>query len=182
MVVDSGATLLSNSAPAAEPQRAQLFAPTQTKLLVLGVTTGGLYLLLWMYRNWRGLAGARARPLWVEGRMAFWPFSLAWLFRALGRASGGFGAAWAMGWAALFLLLFAVCALPNGWNVLAPLLVLPLLPVNARMRRARGEAALPARPHEHMAVWQWIWAALAGAFWLLTLAGSVLAMLLRMPP
>lgn len=180
-MVDSGEVLSSIRAPAAAPQRAQLFAPTQAKLLVLGLTTGGLYLLLWMYRNWRGLAAARARPMWVEGRMALWPFSLAWLFRALGHASGSFGAAWAIGWAMLFLLLFALCALPNGWNALAPLLVLPLLPVNARMRRARVEDALPARPNEHMAAWQWVWVVLAGAFWLLALAASVLAMLLRMP-
>jgi len=181
-MADSGEVLSSIPAPAAAPQRAQLFAPTQTKLLVLGLTTGGLYLLLWMYRNWRGLAAARSRSLWVEARMAFWPFSLAWLLRALGRASGGFGAAWAIGWAVLFLLLLALCALPNGWGALAPLLVLPLLPVNARLRRARVEDALPAQSHDHMAAWQWAWAALAGVIWLLGLAASVLAMLLRMPP
>ncbi len=182
MAVAADDLLPSTAAPAADPQRARLFAPTQTKLLVLGITTGGAYLVLWMYRNWRALAAGSARPLWVEGRMAFWPFSLVWLLRALGRAGGGFGAASAMACAAAFLLLLALGALPNGWGLLGPLLPLPLLPINAHLRRARDRAALAAQPRDHMAAWQWVWSALAASFWLLGAASTLLAMLMRMPP
>jgi multisubunit Na+/H+ antiporter MnhB subunit len=182
MAVDSGDLPLSTSAPAADPQRARLFAPTQTKLLVLGMTTGGFYLLLWMYRNWRALAAVRARPFSVGWRMAFWPLSMGPLVRALGRAGGGFGTGWAFASTLLFLLLAFASAMPNGWAVLAPLMALPLLPVNGRLRRARRDAGLPAQARDDMATWQWVWSAVFLAFWLLSLAAALLAMMMRMPP
>lgn len=147
------------------------------KLLVLSVSTFGVYALYWLYKNWQTEQITSGETLSPVGRAIFAPvFFYSFARRAADHAqraevASGFPPALL---AATFVVLSVVWRLPDPWWLVSTFSVLPLLPIQNTLQRinvARG-ATSPGTARFN-AVSQ-IWFAVAGVLWLLVLAGVFL--------
>lgn len=177
---DAATPISSASADAVAPQQL-LFAPHPLKLVLLGATTAGAYVGYWLYRNWWAIRVIEQRPgimpVWRAGFFPLWVCScLQRLARICGRPPGaarlGAMASTLVFWA---LVLSWFGGPPVAW--LSWLLGLPLLPVNARMRRHKQALGLPRARRERFTVWNWLWLVPVGTLQGLAVAAELLVWL-----
>lgn len=160
-----------------------VFAPSGLKLALLCFTTWGIYAMYWFYRNWLAIRHIERRPgimaAWRAALMPLWAYSC---FRQLGRITGQ--PAWRIGCGSVLLAL-ACLGLSSSWFISPPvpslphLLFLPILPVNAWLRRFKRQHGVAASARERFSVWNWLWIAMIGLLQLLAITYVVLIFALR---
>jgi hypothetical protein len=155
------------------------------KLGVLGVTTFGAYVIYWFYRNWLAIRLIEQRPgIMPAWRVAFMPLWVFNCFRRLGLITGQSpmpAAVIAAVLAVLNLLLALIWFAGPPLSLLSVLILVSLLPINARLRRfKRTQGVMPSR-RERFTLWNWLWAVPVGFLQLLNVAWALIFFLLGSP-
>ncbi len=180
-VVPASPSPSGDAGPYEEPSPAQrLFAPPGLKLALLGITTLGIYCVYWFYRNWLAISRIERRPgimaSWRAALMPLWVFSC---FRQLARITGQSTSRAIAGSA---LLALALAAIACSWFARPPvsslslLVCLPMLPVNARLRRFKRAHGVAVSARERWHWWNWLWIATMVPLLLFSIALLVLAL------
>jgi hypothetical protein len=168
---------LPKSASAVDHELA-LFAPPAVKLMLMSVSTLGLYSLYWFYRNWTAINrinNGNAWPFWRAVFAPLWSYSC---FKAMaGIAEGrrrtlGFSPALL---AITFFLLNLSGRLPTPYWVLYLLLFAPLLPVNSIARAFNQAERIGDQAAEEYSVWNWLAIVIGGGLVTLGFIGLLLS-------
>ncbi|MCD9087822.1 hypothetical protein [Stenotrophomonas sp. SY1] len=163
----------------------ELFAPSTGKLVVMSLTSLGLYVLYWFYRNWRAIADQEGTAIWPFWRAVFaplWGFSC---FAQLNRYASGRRRQLAFPPVVLALVYLLINAVAN-WSVLFPrdfgrnlwvlglFTFLPLLPMNSLMRGYQQSLRMDMRRQDRLTVWHVLVIVFGGLFVGLALLGALL--------
>lgn len=128
--------------------RPRYFAVSASKFVVMSLASFGIYGLYWLYENWvleREHTGEDLSPLWRTF------FSVVWIYSLLRRIRETATAAqvpshWTAGvTTAAYLLITCALFLPDPYQVLSLLVVVPLVPVQRTVNRLNPVLA-PAAP------------------------------------
>ena len=167
---------LPKSASAVDDDQA-LFAPPAVKLIVMSVSTLGLYVLYWFYRNWAAINRINQEDTWPFWRAVFAPLWSYSCFKAMaGIAEGrrrtlGFSPALL---AIAFFLLNLSGRVPTPYWVFYLLLFVPLLPVNSIARAYNQAERIGDQAAEGYSLWNWLAIVLGGGFVMLAFLGLLL--------
>ncbi|WP_269790382.1 hypothetical protein [Stenotrophomonas sp. Iso1] len=181
-------TAASTRAPAPvehEEVYPELFAPSTGKLILMSLTTFGLYTLYWFYRNWRAIAEHEGESLWPFWRAVFAPL---WVFSGFSRLNGYASSRrrqlafppvmlaliyFLINFAGNLSVFFPRVVGRNSW-VISLLVFLPLLPVNSLMRRYRQSLRMGTAYQDRLTVWHVLVIVFGGLLLLMALAGMFL--------
>ena len=163
----------------------ELFAPSTGKLIIMSLTTFGLYTLYWFYRNWRAIAEHEGESLWPFWRAVFAPLWAFSCFPRLDRYASGRRRQLAFPPMMLALIYFLINFAGNlsmffprivgrdSW-LISLLVFLPLLPMNSLMRSYRQSLRMGTTYQDRLTLWHVLIIVSGGLLLLLTLAGVLL--------
>jgi hypothetical protein len=126
----------------------EFFTVGTVKLILMAVTTFGIYELYWFYRNWRVLQerqGLQISPFWRAFFAPLWAVSFGRHLANVAKENGVSVALPAVMLGLLYFLLSALWKLPDPYWLLSMLTFLPVLAFEFAARRVngRGELATP---------------------------------------
>jgi hypothetical protein len=130
--------------PAHPINQARFFAVSTGKLVVMSLMTLGLYEIYWLYKHWqleRDATGEDLSPFW---RAVFGPLFAFSLFRRIRDAALQAGADTALpstGLAVGYFILMSTWRLPDPLWLVSLLSFLPLMPIQAAVRRINAKVA-----------------------------------------
>lgn len=173
------------AAPAEEQVHPELFAPSTGKFVVMSLTSLGLYVLYWFYRNWRAIADQEGTDIWPFWRAVFaslWSFSC---FAQLNQYASARRRQLAFPPVLLAVVYLLLNAIPNlsilfprtlGRNmwVVGLLAFLPLLPVNSLIRSYQQSQRMDMRRQDRLTVWHVLIIVFGGLLLGLALLGLLL--------
>lgn len=162
-----------------------LFAPSTGKLIAMSLTTLGLYVPYWFYRNWRAIEDQEGAGIWPFWRAVFAPLWCFSCFAQLNQYASGRRRQMAFPPVLLALVYFLLNGVPNlsmifprmfggSFWVLGVLAFLPLLPMNSLIRSYRQSLRLDTRRQDRLTVWHVLIIAIGGVFLILALIGAFL--------
>lgn len=150
---------------------AAFFPVTRLKLAVMSLTTFGLYLVYWFYKNWKASEALGDPHVNAPIRAFFYPLVAYGLFARIRRHAKPAGGVelFAAGPLALALLLLSVLwRLPDPYGLIVLLNFLPVLPVQATVNELNAKLAPGVDPNGRFQGWNYV--ALIGGGLLLVLA------------
>jgi hypothetical protein len=151
------------------------FAVSPLKLVVMSTCTFGLYEVYWFYMNWR-IVQRRARPdIWPVPRAIFGLFFCHALFAAIRRDGEARAVdripqmgALALGW----IVLSMTWKLPEPFDLVSLLTVVPLVPVQVYVNRLNARCAPRHDPNRRFSVLNWAGVVLGGLLVVASILGS----------
>jgi hypothetical protein len=147
------------------------------KLLLMSLSTAGVYDLYWFYRNWQTeqLVSGESLAPWARALFSpifFYSFASRIKDRAnLLNASAGLSPA---ALAILYVALSLSSRLPDPWWLLATISVLPVLPLQNALRRINAARNVTTGHAERFSAVNIVWLVFGVLLWLLVLGGLFL--------
>lgn len=151
-------------------EAAAYYSPSSMKLVVLSLTTLGLYVVYWFWRNWQAIQRETGGTQWPWARALFSPLWAYLCFRELRDAASNRrrDLAFAPGLLAVtYFLLNLAARLPNAGWLLALFVFVPLLPVNSLLRRYHQDERVDTERMDRFGALHILVAVVGGLFLLL---------------
>jgi hypothetical protein len=154
------------------------FVVSQRKLWVMAIITAGLYVVYWIYRNWKLYKTCVDPTIMPIVRTVFGVFFIASLFTKIQRRLQAFGIAhpWhPRALATLFILATCMAVfrvwVPNAYAALG-LLIIAIVVQTFSLARAQGainvlENDLQGQANSRFTAANWVWILVGACFWLL---------------
>jgi hypothetical protein len=148
---------MGGAAPRAIPQRTTplYFPVSKTKLILMSISTLGLYEIYWFYKNWNHIkirTRQKIRPFWRAIFSVFYCYSL---FKTVQESADAHRGRQEInpGWLAVgYILLSITYKLPDPFWVVSLLAFLPLLPVQGAINSINARVAPAADRNSNFSV------------------------------
>ena len=125
-------------------ERPRYFAVSASKFVVMSLASFGIYGFYWLYENWaleRAHTGEDLSPLWRTFFSVIWIYSLLKRMRETATAAQVPSHWTAAFTTAAYLLITCALFLPDPYQVLSLLVVVPLVPVQRTVNRLNAAVA-----------------------------------------
>jgi hypothetical protein len=153
------------------------FTVGSLKLVLMSLTTLGLYELYWFYRNWKVIRNqdqSDIMPFWRAFFAPFWTFSMGYEFVEQAKTQGTAITLPVAPLGILYLIWNILWRLPDPYWLVSLLSPFLLLPFEHAARRIDGRGTLARPTYGRFSVWNIAWIVVGSLFLVLVLIGTFL--------
>ena len=171
----SSPTTQSSAVPDSEVMRPAYFTVGAVKFSLMSLTTSGVYVLYWFYRNWRIIRDhdqSQISPFWRAFFAPFWTFSMGARFTEEAKLQKMSLTLPVVTLGVLYLLVTALWRLPDPYWLVTLFAFIPVLPFEFAARRLNGNGQLTEPTYGRYSGWNIAWLIVGSLFLVLVLIGS----------